>query len=784
MKRTIFAIALMLSVAIVAEGRKCVVSGYVTDNASFETLIAATVFDSVSATGTTTNTFGFYSLSLPEGEVVLRFSFVGYDTREFRFTLTSDTTINVPLRGMTLKEVVVVGDDLSRQAIESTQMSATIVPIEIVKKMPAIGGELDIIKVVQQMPGVQSGSEGSTGLYVRGGGPDENLIFLDGVPLYNINHAMGVFSVFNADAIKNFTLYKGNFPARFGGRLSSVLDIRQNDGNAQTYHGTVAVGLLAAHISVEGPIVNGKTSFCVSARRTYFDVLARPIIALIYAMDDMKLTAGYAFWDVNAKVTHRFSDRDRLSASFFMGDDGVDMSMSDKDRYYDDSQKLSWQWGNIVASANWTHVFTPKLFSELSLSYSQYRYKLGMKIEENEYDPEEPYSYNYNMSYNSRVSDALFKYKFDYSPHPKHEIRFGAEYTFHYYRPTVGSIFTIENQIKDISLDTVFGPKYYNHEASLYFEDDWSIHRRFKLNLGLRGTLYFADGGTVYPSLEPRVGLRVLITDDLSFKASYAYMSQNIHLLSSSNISMPTDLWVPSTAKVPSMLSHQVAAGFFYNLKGIMDISVEGYYKQMKNVIEYKDGATFVSLSGDWEDKVCVGDGWSYGVEVLLQRSIGKFTGWIGYTWSRTFRRFDRPGQEINNGLVFPAKYDREHDLSVCLQYSPIKLLDLAVTFIYGTGTCGSLPLQYTPDGIPLLTERNNFRMPDYHRMDFAINFHFDRKPSKRDGHKRFGEHQLNINIYNLYNQKNPYMVTTVGTKLEKISILPIMPSVGYTFKF
>lgn len=785
MKRTIYVIALLLSFAIAAEGRKCVVSGYVTDNASFETLIAATLIDSVSGVGTTTNSFGFYSLSLPEGEVVLRVSYVGYDTREFRFNLSADTTLNVALRGKTLQEVVVVGDDQSRLAVNSTQMSATIVPISVVRKMPALGGELDIIKVVQLMPGVQSGSEGTTGLYVRGGGPDENLIFLDGVPLYNINHAMGMFSVFNSDAIKSFTLYKGDFPARYGGRLSSVLDVHQNDGNAQKYHGTVAVGLLTSRVSVEGPIWKEHTMFNISLRTTYLDLLSRPAMAIIGALDDMRFTAGYRFWDINARITHRFSDRDRLSVSFFTGDDLIDMSTGESDVDMAFEEKMAWQWGNLVAAANWTHVFTPRIFSELTVAYTQYRYKLGVEYIDQEKDPEEPYDYHFKMGYNSRVSDAMVRYNFDYTPHHAHDIKFGAEYTFHYYRPTVGSAFTVENQVRDVTLDTIYGQQYYNHEASLYFEDDWSIHKHFKLNLGLRGTLYFAGRNKVYPSLEPRVGFRVLIVDDLSFKASYSYMSQNVHLLSSSNISMPTDLWVPSTERIPAMRCHQVAGGFFYNLKGIMDISVEGYYKRMTNVLEYKDGATFVAMSGNWEDKVCIGDGWSYGVEVLLQRSIGKFTGWIGYTWSRSMRRFDRPGQEINMGRVFPAKYDREHDLSVCLQYSPIKLLDLAVTFIYGTGTCGSLALQNTPDGTPLLTERNNYRMPDYHRMDFAINFHFGRKPHKRDGRPREGEHQLNINVYNLYNHMNPYMVTTSGSgRLSQITIFPILPSVGYTFKF
>lgn len=777
LKNKILLYALLL-VTLPLAAQKHTISGYVLDSASHETMIGATILDTISKIGTVTNQHGFYTLVLPKGKAALRYSFSGYPDLVVTIAISQDTSMNVALRETILQEVVVTARNTSMD-VGTTQMSANYVPISIVKKIPSMAGELDIVKAIQLLPGVQSGSEGSTGLYVRGGGPDENLVLLDGIPLYNINHAMGMFSVFNADAIKSFTLYKGNFPARFGGRLSSVLDVRQKDGNAKSYHGTVSVGLLAAKLSVEGPIWKDHTTFNVSFRRSYFDILAQPIIAAYTASEGSPSTGGYYFYDINARISHKFSDKDRLSASFFMDDDGIYVSNKEEmsDRY--SKIKADWRWGNIVASLNWMHVYTPKIFSEMTVAYSQYQYKLGMK----ESSTDAGLKSEYDMHFNSRISDVTFKYNFDYKPHYAHDIKFGAEYFYHFFKPSVLSAYNIEAGVTKYDMDTAFGNKpIHNHEAALYFEDDWSIHERFKLDMGLRGSLYCSKT-KVYPSLEPRVGFRVLITNDFSFKASYSYMSQYIHLLSSSNVTLPTDLWVPVTDSIPPMKCHQVAGGFFYNVLGYFDISIEGYYKKMFNQLEYKDGATYISINGDWEDKVCVGDGYSYGIEVLLQRSVGKFTGWIGYTWSRSIRKFNRAGMVINEGKEFPAKYDRQHDLSISLQYSPVKLVDLGLTFIYGTGTCGSLALQQSPDGTPLLTSRNNFRMPDYHRMDFSTNFHFDRK-AKKDGTPRKGEHQLNINIYNLYNQKNPYMIYTDGNKLMKLSIFPIMPSVGYTFIF
>ena len=754
--------------------KQYVVSGYVRDNSSNESLISATVFDTISTKGIITNAYRYYTIILQEGDVNLRFSYSGYQTQYCKFDLKKDTLLNVSLSPVTeLSEVVVVGDRKGLAA-EGNQMSAISIPKQVIQNLPSLAGEVDVIKSIQLLPGVQSGSEGSTGLYVRGGGPDENLILLDGVPLYNVNHLGGLFSVFNADAIKDVTLYKGNFPARFGSRLSSVLDVRQNDGNAKTYHGTVSVGLLATRSNFEGPIYKEKTTFNISARRTYFDLLMQPIIMSLGAGDNALNTAGYYFYDLNARFSHKFSESDRLTVSFYSGDDAAYFNYRYKDKSELEKNNFGLRWGNIVTSVNWSHVYNSKLFSELMVSYTRYRFRVNTGYE---YKNKEDSSYteSFGMKFSSNVDDVTAQYNLDYNPHPNHYLKFGVNYIFHIFKP---SVMTYKYQMEAIPLDTTIGAKQlYTHETALYAEDTWDIHKRVKLNYGLRGSFYFTDK-KVYPSVEPRVGLRLLLMKDFSFKASYSFMSQYIHLLSSSNLTLPTDLWVPVTSKIPAMKSHQVAGGLFYDLLNQVHFSVEAYYKLMNNIIEYKDGSSYMLSPEGWEEKVVVGKGWSYGVEFLIQRNIGKISGWIAYTWSKSQRLFDREGMVLNYGKPFYAKYDRRHDLSIVLIYKPTKKIDLSATFIYATGNRGSLSTQVAPDGTPLYEERNNYSLPDYHRLDLGINFHFARKK------QREGEHILNISCYNVYNHKNPYMVYVDGNDLIGVSLFPIIPSISYTFKF
>ena len=807
MKRFIF--ILFILIPCIVGAKNPTISGYVLDLQTGERLIGATVVDKRSGIGTVTNVNGFYSLTLPSAEVLLQASYVGYDEGDsLSFTLRADTLVELSLVSTNVLAEVVVEGAQSVSGVQSAQMSAVEVPISQIKGIPAIGGEVDVLKAIQLLPGVQSGSEGSAGLYVRGGGPDQNLILLDGVPLYSVNHMMGFFSVFNADAIKNVTLYEGNFPARYSGRLSSIVDVRQKDGDAYGYHGNLTLGLISTKFSVEGPIywskdewkrfrnkevVKAKTTFNISARRTLYDLFISPIMSIVSGSmsgGEEKTTAGYYFYDVNAKLTHTFSENDKLSASFYMGDDVLYARMNMNYDVYDNSyMKLRYNWGNLFAAVNYEHRFNGRLYNTTQLSFTRYKYKLGItSVEDYTYGGEREY-YEMGMNYDSYIMDVMAQTNFEWRPNPRHEVHFGGGYTYHIFRPQVGSVKYLSNDEFDVNTDTTFyiGETHHTHEVNLYIEDTYTPCHWFKMNAGLHATLYHADG-RFYPSIEPRLGLRFLPHKDFAIKMSYAYMSQYVHMLSNSSLSLPTDLWVPITADIPPMRSMQAAVGLTYNVCNQVELSVEAYYKKMINLLEYKDGASYMG-GNNWESQVCVGDGWSYGVQFLAQRKVGPVTGWIGYTWSRTMRQFDRPGQEINYGKPFHAKYDREHDLSITLQYRVTKKWELAATFVYGTGTRGTIGLQKYNDvlyynnvkyqtNVNFVSERNNYKMPDYHRLDIGSTWYLKDKK-----HDNFG-HILNLSVYNAYCNFNPFLVYPSGNKLYKLSLFPIIPSLSYTFKF
>ena len=806
MKRVVTILFLFTSLSVKA--KNATISGYVTDAQTGERMIGATVVDMRSGAGTVTNVNGFYSLTLPRDSVLLQAGYVGYEPVIIPvFALGADTLVELTIASSNVLEEVVVEGSQSISGVQSVQMSAVEVPISQIKGIPAIGGEVDILKAIQLLPGVQSGSEGSAGLYVRGGGPDENLIMLDGVPLYSVNHMLGFFSIFNADAVKNVTLYEGNFPARYGGRLSSIIDVRQKDGDAYGYHGNLTVGLVSTKLSVEGPIywkkeewrklkdkepVKGQTTFNISARRTLYDLFVAPIAAAVTASEsggEETVFAGYYFYDVNAKVTHTFSENDKLSGSFYIGDDVIyarlrekALSTNDDDSYI----RMRYNWGNLFAAANYEHRFNGRIYSTSQVSFTRYKYNLGVSMQEEAKEKQE--STEIGMSYNSYIMDVMAQTNYEWRPNTQHEVHFGGSYTYHMFRPQVGRYTGVyETAEKETHIDSTFsiGGTNHTHEANIYIEDTYTPCAWFKMNYGVHASLYHTDGKT-YPSVEPRLGMRFLPYKDLAIKMSYAYMSQYVHMLSNTSVSLPTDLWVPVTSKIPPMRSMQVAAGVTYNVLGQVELSVEGHYKKMINLLEYKDGASYMS-GKNWQEQVCLGDGWSYGVQFLAQRKIGPVTGWIGYTWSRTMRQFNRPGQEINFGKPFHAKYDREHDLSVTLQYQITKKWDIAATFVYGTGTRGTVGLQqyqvYMGDyqlgrTVTYVAERNNYKMPDYHRLDLGATCHL---PDKK--HKDF-EHIVNMSVYNAYCNFNPFLVYASGNKMYKLSLFPILPSVSYTFKF
>ncbi len=816
MKKLFLALTLNLLI-ITVYAQKFTISGYVEDAGSGEHLIGASVYNPDNLTqGTMTNNYGYYSLTIPSGQVKINASFIGYQSLQVDFKLTKDTLINFKLSLQNEIEKVIVSGE--RNIVESSQMSTVEIPIKAVMKLPVLLGETDVLKTVQLMPGVQSGSEGTSGIYVRGGGPDQNLILLDGVPVYNANHLFGFFSVFNGYAVNDITLIKGGFPARYGGRLSSVLDIRMKEGNMKKYKGEISTGLIATKFSFEGPVVKDKTSFIISGRRTYIDILTAPIIAVASkASSGEKFVAGYYFYDFNAKINHKFSDNDRLYLSFYTGRDkayaNVEDSYSDwdsNDYYYKDEFDL--HWGNITSALRWNHLYTPKLFSNLTATFSDYTFSTEM-YDLYEYTIEEPdgfkkYTDEYSISYKSGIQDFTLKYDFDYLPNPNHKIKYGISGTYRIFRPGVSAFqYTEEQSDTDIRIN--WGNKNLDaQEAVAYIEDDLKIGTRFKMNIGGHFS-FFNVKDTFYYSAQPRIAIRYLISDNISAKASYAHMTQYLHFLTNSSIGLPTDLWLPATDRVPPEKSVQYAAGLAFKLPGDLDLTLEGFYKTMSNLIEYKEGASFFDdpeTSEEervgWEDKIEQGEGWAYGGELLLQKKIGNFSGWIGYTLSWTNRQFEN----ISFGKVFPYRYDRRHDISIALMYKFNDHIDMGATWVYGTGIAVTLaqqqylPFHYVQSKIDELSgsesydtwwnpteyygTRNNFRLPAYHRLDVGINFTKEKKRGMRT---------WNISLYNAYNRLNAFYVdfeyryTAQGTstrELMKYSLFPLIPSFTYSYKF
>jgi outer membrane cobalamin receptor len=766
-------------------------SGYVKDEASGEALIGATVYDRQSGKGTSTNQFGFYSLTLPADSVKLLYSYVGYQPKQQRYNLTANLSLNVSLApSQELKEVEITATRNPRIE-ETTQMSAVDIPIELVKKMPALFGEVDVMKVIQLMPGVQNGGEASTGLYVRGGSPDQNLILLDGVPLYYVSHLGGFFSVFNADAISNVTLIKGGYPARYGGRLSSVLDIRMREGNMKRIKGYGSLGIVSAKLALEGPIFRDKTSFMVSGRRSFIDLFMRPITK---AASDGTASVGYYFYDFNAKINHILSPNDRLYLSFYGGDDKLILKLQDSyisnNNNYETTGKSRLMWGNMLTSLRWNHLFNEKLFSNTTVNFTRYRFltdfnQVNESTENGEKKTEEGY-----FGYNSGITDFSARTDFDFYPNPQHSIKFGAQSIYHTFQPGITAMRV--NFGTDQKTDTTFGSSNIKAlESSLYAEDDWEITPKLKLNGGLHFSNFLVKNKP-YFSVQPRLSARYLLPQRYSLKASYATMQQFIHLLTNSDAGLPTDLWVPVTDRVKPQFSQQVALGLAKSLElqeEEYEVSVEGYYRKMHGLIEYKEGSNFFGNTADWQDNVETGGkGWSYGAEFLFQKKTGKLNGWIGYTLAWSNRQF--PGTNINLGQKYPYRYDRRHDIGTALTYQLSENVSLSGSWTYGTGNAITLATGrypsindngsgYTPQ-IEVYNGRNGFRMRSYHRLDFGVNFTKE---------KSWGTRTWNISVFNAYSRRNPFYYyygydERGNRRLRQMSLFPIIPAITYNFTF
>lgn len=779
MKRIVSTL-LLFSCSCVAFSQKYTISGYVSDKKTQEKLIGAVVYDARSKSATTTNTYGFFSLTLKGDSVNLLASYIGFAAQGKTFFLSGNMSLNLDLMpNNELKAVEVVADE-SERIEDKSRMSTINIPIEQIKKVPALFGEVDILKVLQLLPGVKSGGEGSTGLYVRGGGPDQNLILLDGAPIYNASHLFGFFSTFNTDAIKNVELIKGGFPARYGGRLSSVIDINMKEGNMRKYNVEGSIGVISSKLMIEGPIWKNKTSFIVTARRTYLDLLTRPIIR---AATRGEGTGGYYFYDLNFKINHKLSDKDRIFLSAYNGLDKFYFT-SGGNFTGDISYGGYLKWGNTLGSARWNHLFNSRLFCNTNITYTRYKFDVGQEIKDLKNDTKQA------ANYFSGINDWAANVNFDYVPDPNHYVKFGGRYIYHTFK-TGAQQFKTQGFDKDV--DSLSGnPDIFAHELAFYAEDDWKITPKLRVNVGVHAA-GFSVQDNFYRSVQPRFSGRYLLPGSWSVKASYASMMQFIHLLSNSNVGLPTDLWVPATKKVKPQRSYQGAVGLAKSLKNNMyEISLEGYYKVMDDIIDYLDGANFIGGSSDWQNKVAQGKGWSYGMEFLLQKKKGKYTGWIGYTLSWTNRQF----AQINEGKVYPYKYDRRHDISFVNILKISNKLDISATWVYGTGNAISLPLQtYIAAPLPggatnsggiivpdaqYFGGKNNYRMAPYHRLDFSVNRH------KK---KKWGKVTWSAGLYNAYARKNPYFLyfktNQYGRKqLMQVSLFSVIPTISWSFKF
>ena len=754
-----------------ASAQNYTLSGYVKDEATGEVLIGANIYNVDAENGTSTNNYGFFSYTTSKDSVDLLVTYVGYQSERIRMKLDEDVELNIELTaGEELGEVVVTGE---QPIEEKTQMSSVTVPIEQIKSMPQILGEVDVMKALQMVPGVQSGTEGTSGLYVRGGGPSQNLILLDGVPIYNASHLFGFVSVFNADAINNVDLIKGGFPARYGGRLSSVVDITMKEGNREELQGSGSIGLLSSKLTLDGPL-SDNTTFLVSGRRTYIDLLARP---LLKSQSGGESVAGYYFYDFNAKINHRFSNSDRLYFSSYLGQDKAyseeESSYTEQGTEFYNKDEFGLEWGNIITSLRWNHIYNPQLFSNITFTYSRYNFDVYNATIDEERAGGSTDRFSSKNRYLSGINDVAAKVDFDFLPSPSHSIKFGGSATRHRFNPGVYAYSS------NTETDSTLGKqRTASTELFVYAEDNMELTDRMKLNAGLHLSGYSVND-EFYHSFEPRVSFNYMLPNDIALKGSYARMTQYIHLLTNTGIGLPTDLWVPATDRVQPQRAHQVALGLAKTYKGF-EISLEGYYKTMDNLITYDEGATYLSFQGDWQDQVVSGQGTSYGTELFIQKKLGKWSGWLGYTLSWNTRQFE----EVNFGEPFPFKYDRRHDINLVLNYTPHEGLQYSANWVYGTGNAVTLPTGRYPaagaDGtIKDYEGRNGFRMPAYHRLDLNVSWTKD---------KSWGQRTWTLGVYNGYSHKNPFFIDIEsrgeGRQFVQYSLFPIIPSVTYSLQF
>lgn len=779
-------------VIILSPLRSFTLSGYVENKETGERLIGANISLAGTVSGTISNNYGFFSLTVPEGKRVIEVSYVGFKKEIVHLEFTGDTVLLIQLEpGIEIGEVV-IRSGMERQELKSSAISASRISVNDIEQLPALLGESDVMKMMEFLPGVQMGSEASTGIVVRGGSPEQNLILLDGVPIYNSNHAFGLFSVFNSDAIKNLTLIKGGFPARYGGRLSSVIDVRMKEGNTRELQGTVDIGTIASKFTLEGPVRKSSSSFLLSARRTYVDLL---LPKKFRSEEDIP---GFYFYDINAKINTRLKGRDRIFLSFYMGHD----RFFEEERYTEyelyDNEDNSADWGNSTVQTRWNHVFNKRLFSNLSLIFSSYNLDIDLSEEVGDL-----YAVHTESAlYQSGIRDMACHLDFDYYPSPAHDIKFGANYIYHRFNTgqlhkTAGNYFIEDGNKIPAPSGNIDESKQndpvYASEFRLYAEDDFSIGEKWFTNLGLHLSGFLVEN-SFYTSLEPRLSSSFSVSDKIALKAAYSRMKQYLHLMTHSGMGLPTDMWLPVTSRVKPQYSNQYTLGSVWYLNDTYKINLESYYKTLHQIYAYRSGVDYLAANNEWENSIEMGSGYSYGAELMISKTSGKLGGWLSYTWSKTERVF----KEINFGRPFPYKYDRTHQLSLVSSYRITPGLTAGATWIYATGMAYTLatekfvslhslyrwnvPSNGEVDFIDVIDERNNARMPDYHRMDLSLSYR-----------KEFRHLATvwNISVYNVYNRFNPYLaywedeIGDQADRLQKqVALFSVIPSLSVRFIF
>ncbi len=751
------------------------ISGHVNDSSSGEILIAASVYIKELGTGAITNSYGYYSISIMPGSYTIGVSYVGFEIFERKVSLNSNLVLDIELVPATkLLEEVQISRIKKNDNVSSLEMGTNQLPIQSIRRIPAFMGEVDVIKAIQLLPGVASTSEGSSGFSVRGGASDQNLILLDEATVYNASHLMGFFSVFNNDAIKDAKLYKGDIPASTGGRLSSLLDVRMKDGNSKKFSATGGIGAISSRLTIEGPIIKDKTSFIIAGRRMYADIFLP-----LASNPDIRKNKIH-FYDLNAKVNHIINDNNRIFLSAYAGRDVFKSEFAGMD------------YGNSTVTIRWNHLFNSQLFSNLTLIHSNYDYKLATP----EGRPEA-------FEWKSNLKDHSIKADFIFYINPNNTLKFGEITTYHHFLPG-----TAQGIGSDAFFSKFVLPDSYALEHGIYLMAENKISERISIKSGLRfsafqnfgkATVYNFDenfisiDSTVYKSgdffnnyggLEPRLGITFLISESTSIKSSYSRTRQYVQLAQNSTAGTPLDIWFPASKNIKPQISDQLSIGVFRNFRNnTIETSIEGYYKKMHNTIDFKDHAALL-LNPKLEGETRIGESWSTGLEFLVKLNMEKVNGWVGYTLSKTSRTI----QGINNNNPYAAPYDKPHNISIVLNYPIIENIQLGLNWVYSTGNPVTFPTgRYEVLGavIPVYSNRNEYRMPDYHRLDLSLTYAKTPKPGKK------WQSEWNFSVYNVYGRHNAWSINFTQdetnpeiTRAEMTYLFSFIPSITYNFKF